>query len=99
MRAFLLLHEKKLVLHKTTDELAIVEIKIWRVPKSRFYGKGIKYSLYLVHNGVILLGFDNHKPKGPHLHLDGREEKYAFKSSKKLLKDFWELVESRGYKL
>lgn len=98
MKAILILHEKKLLLHKRTNDLAIAEIKIWRVLKSKHYGTGIKYSLYLVHNGVVLLGFDNHKPKGPHFHIDGKEIGYIFISNQKLLYDFWELVKKKGYR-
>ena len=35
MDAILLLHEKKLVYHKKKKELAIVEIKVWIIPKDK----------------------------------------------------------------
>ena len=99
MDATLLLHEKKLVYHNNKKELAIVEIKVWKIPKDKNYEEGIKYSLYLIHKGKVVVGFDNHKPKGHHLHIDGEEKKYTFKSNKKLLVDFWQLVKNKGYKL
>lgn len=52
---------------------AVVEIKIWDVPKSKDYPSGRKFSLFLVAEGEVVVGFDNHKPKGPHLHLGNRE--------------------------
>lgn len=99
MDGFLLLHEKKLIYHKKKKELAIVEIRVWKIPKDKNYEEGIKYSLYLVHNGKVVVGFDNHKPKGHHLHIDGKEKKYTFTSNKKLLADFWQLVSNKGYEL
>jgi Family of unknown function (DUF6516) len=63
---------------------------IWEVPPTIQYPFGFKYRLILVKpitNEVILL-YDNHWPKGPHIHgLEG-ERPYDFKNTQKLLKDF-----------
>jgi hypothetical protein len=42
---------------------------------------------------------DNHKPKGPHLHVDKREEPYSFTTVEDLIEDFWRLAAKRGYQL
>jgi len=41
---------------------------------SEKYPAGRKFSLFLVAQGEVLVGLDNHKPKGPHLHL-GKDER------------------------
>lgn len=44
---------------------------------------GIKYDLFLVkpNTDKVVFGIDdNHKPKGPRLHLNGREVPYGFTS-------------------
>ncbi len=99
MKASLLFHEKKLISHKKSNKFAIVELKVWQIPKDIHYPEGLKYSLYLVHDGNIIVGFDNHKPKGHHLHIHSKEEKYIFKTYEKLLDDFWDLVKKKGYSI
>lgn len=42
---------------------------------------------------------DNHKLKGPHLHLDGREEPYGFTTVDDLIDDFWRIAAEKGYLL
>lgn len=71
------------------------------VPKSTYYPEGLKYSLFLVlkESGDVLVGFDNHKPKGPHLHLRGHEEPYEYVNEEKLVDDFWDLVGKEGFTL
>lgn len=97
MKAELLFHEKRILQGKVTDHLAIAELRVWKVPTSRDYPHGRKYSLFLVVEGKTLVGLDNHKPKGPHLHLSNREVPYDYIDDKKLLKDFWDLVRKTGY--
>ncbi|MBN1115022.1 MAG: hypothetical protein JXA66_06745 [Oligoflexia bacterium] len=99
MKAGLIFREKKLLHNLVDDQLAIAEIRIWRVPKGRHYPDGIKYSLYLVQSGKILVGFDNHFPKGHHLHIGDVQVDYVFISYKKLLDDFWKLVKERGFSI
>lgn len=68
----------------------ITERKIWKVPISERYPFGIKYRLVLVDpkaHCVVLL-FDNHWPKGPHIHWDDKERSYEFVSIEQLLKDY-----------
>jgi Family of unknown function (DUF6516) len=64
---------------------------IWRVDSPERYPTGIKYRLVLVNpktHEVILL-YDNHWPKGPHVHYwHDRERVYEFECTEKLLEDF-----------
>jgi hypothetical protein len=55
--------------------------------------------MFLVHRetGGVLVGFDNHPPKGHHLHLDGREVPYRYRDLRRLVKDFWSHVRRKGF--
>ena len=79
----------------------ISERKIWKVARSEKYSLGFKYRLALVNpktHEVILL-YDNHWPKGPHIHWDDRERPYRFQSMEQLLIDFIQesAVEEKRY--
>ncbi|MCM0606985.1 MAG: hypothetical protein KA715_12920 [Xanthomonadaceae bacterium] len=97
--ATLLFHSKVQVIHRASEEVAIAELKIFDVPESPHYPEGRKFSLFLVwrESGEVIVGFDNHKPKGPHLHRNGREEAYEFKDVSQLVEDFWSLVRMEGF--
>ncbi len=99
MRAEPLLKEKRVLWNPQTNKFAVAELKIWKIPKSKDYPSGIKYSLFVVCDGSIIFGFDNHKPKGPHLHLGENELPYDFKSESKLLVDFWDLTKKAGFEI
>lgn len=92
-------HQKITLSHKFTSEEAIAELKIIQVPISQHYPDGLKYSLFLVlkHSGKILVGLDNHKPKGHHIHFDHKEESYEFLSMEILIDDFWNYVKEKGF--
>ena len=68
------------------------ERKIWRVIKTRKYPLGIKYRMVLADpkDHIILLLFDTHWPKGPHIHWESREKFYEFQSVEQLLNDFYQ---------
>ncbi len=83
MSSTLVSHEKVV-----QEDGSIVEIKIWQVPKSLKYPEGYKYSLFLVREGKILVGYDNHHPKGHHRHYGQNQEPYAFISLEELVRDF-----------
>ncbi|MBF0491612.1 MAG: hypothetical protein HQM15_02385 [Deltaproteobacteria bacterium] len=83
MKAGLLLHEKII-----NEDASVVEIKIWQLEKTTHYPLGVKYSLYLVKNGEVLVGYDNHFPKGPHRHYGKTETEYEWMSIQKLIQDF-----------
>ena len=77
----------------------ICEIKIWKIPDSKFYSDGIKYSLFCVESstGKTIIGFDNHFPKGPHKHVGENEENYNYLNEDILVEDFWSEVNKRGF--
>ena len=97
MKAEPILREKRILTNKHTGDLAIAELKVWRVPKSGAYPAGVKFSLFLVSDGQILVGMDNHKPKGPHLHLGEQEVPYEFHDAASLVADFWDLARKAGF--
>ena len=97
MRAVSLFGEKRLVTNRNEKDFAVVEIKIWKVPKSEYYQEGRKFSLFLVYLGEVVIGIDNHKPKGPNLHLGNKKVPYDFKDEETLLVDFWDLVRKAGF--
>lgn len=97
MKAEALFREKRVIFNRKTKEVAVAEIKIWKVPKSVQYPGGVKFSLFLVSEGKVIMGVDNHKPKGPHLHLGEREFPFEYSTPEKLLADFWDLARKAGY--
>ena len=82
-RAVSVLHEKI-----RTAEGVVVEFKVWQVPKSKNYPEGVKYSFFAAHSGKVLVGYDNHSPKGHHRHFDEEEGSYDFEGFEKLREDF-----------
>ena len=82
MRAKRILHTKEI----KGDE--IVEIKLWRVPKSDDKPYGVKYSIVYVKGGKRLVGYDNAEGKGDHRHYGSREEHYHFTGIGNLIGDF-----------
>jgi hypothetical protein len=74
----------KVVLHNAV----IVEMKIWEVPKDERFPQGYKYSLFAVMNGQVLVGYDNHHPKGHHRHIEDKELPYPFNTLESLKSDF-----------
>ncbi len=97
MKADSIHSEKRLVENPHTGEIGIAEMKVWSIPRSVDYPKGRKFSLFLVVDGKVVIGIDNHRPKGPHLHLGERQSSYEYASDDKLLEDFWELVRKAGF--
>ena len=90
-----------MLVHKRSRELAVAELKVWRIPISDHYPDGIKFSLFLVaqKTGETLIGIDNHQPKGPHLHLGRKEVKYFYRGPDRLVEDFWRRVRKGGFEL
>jgi len=66
----------------------IVEIKIWKVPRSERYPEGFKYSLVYVKKGKRVLGYDNYQGHGHHRHVGSHMEAYHFVGVERLLEDF-----------
>ena len=92
-------YSKITLVHSETEETALAELKIWKVPIDDHFPEGMKYSLFLVslETKNVLVGFDNHKPKGHHFHHHDSEEVYKYEGVDKLIDDFWELSEKEGY--
>lgn len=90
-----------LIRHKRfeTEDGAIVEIKIWKLPYSTIERPhGLKYSLFYGRSGERIIGYDNEAGKGDHRHYRIKEEKYQFKSLKQLLLDFeLDVKKERGH--
>lgn len=82
--------ESKLLQYSKQSEKdgVIIESKIYKVPVSDLYPEGIRYSLYYVKYGKVIIGYDNHYPKGHHKHLHGIEYPYDFENISRLLEDF-----------
>lgn len=79
---------------KITDELGnTVEIKMWKVPRSRNKPHKFKYSLVYIVNGKRLIGYDNAEEKGDHRHYGDQEEPYIFINLEKLAEDFYKDIE------
>lgn len=85
MSSRLTFHEKII-----EDDGCIIEMKIWEVPISEKMPEGVKYSLYCVKAGKILVGYDNHHPKGHHRHYGTQQQEYEFNGVEKLIADFLE---------
>lgn len=83
--------------HKTIDiNGAILQMKIWKVPESvPPTTHGFKYRLVYVYNGQRIVGFDNERGKGDHMHLNGQEFPYEFTSLEQLIEDFISKVDER----
>lgn len=101
MKAQLQYHRKVTVIHSSSLEIGVCELKVWKVAESTDYPDGIKFSLFLVSRatGKVVIGIDNHKPKGPHLHEGRRESKYEFSDVDRLVDDFWARVQKEGFEL
>lgn len=72
------------------------EVVIWRISKGERYPDGVRYRLALVNPfiGSVLVLFDNHYPKGHHVHSsNGTERAYRFESVEKLVDDFLSMAE------
>ena len=97
MSASKILHQKITLEHVDGERLAIFEMVVWRIPKSKDYPDGLKYRVWLSEDGITIFGFDNHKPKGPHLHVRDMEVGYLFRGIDELLKDIRAMIEKEGF--
>ncbi|MEQ1663919.1 MAG: DUF6516 family protein [Bdellovibrionales bacterium] len=83
--------------HQDGNRLAIFEVVIFKIPTSVHYPDGIKYSAWFSEGGKTVFGFDNHKPKGPHLHIDEKEVGYVYRGIKELRADAEAMIEKAGF--
>ncbi len=74
----------------------LVGVQIFEVPRTEAYPFGYRYRLLCMDpiTGARVL-MDNHYPKGPHVHINGREFGYTFMTPEKLVSDFKEIVVQR----
>jgi len=80
----------------TLPDGGIVEFAIWKVPTPvPPTTHGYKYRLVYIRHGVRIVGFDNERGKGDHMHLDGRECPYVFTDIAQLIEDFLSEVKKR----
>jgi hypothetical protein len=74
---------------------ALVELVVWRVPEPVPPSEhSFKYRLVYVVAGQRVIGFDNERGKGDHLHRGASEFPYRFVSVDQLLDDFFAEVEA-----
>ncbi len=88
----------ELIIDQKTVDLygAIIQMIVWKVPVSvPPTTHGFKYRLVYVYNGQRIVGFDNERGKGDHMHLDGQELPYEFTSLTQLIEDFISEVDKR----
>jgi hypothetical protein len=91
-KATLIVHERRI-----DASGGIMEIKVWRVPDPvRPSEHAYKYSLFYGRPGLRLVGFDNERGKGDHLHIAGVERPYSFTDLDQLLVDFFAEVRKAG---
>lgn len=71
----------------------VVVLSIHEVGKSKKYPDGIKYGLVCkdLRTGDEVV-FDNHHPKGPHIHIKDRELPYKYVNDDQLIEGFKEMV-------
>jgi hypothetical protein len=71
----------------------ILELKIYDIDDKMKYKNFTKYEMICIdlRTGNKIL-FDNHYPKGPHIHINNIEIVYEFQNEDKLMNDFKELV-------
>jgi len=71
-----------------------IELVVWRVPTPVPPTRhGYKYRLVYVVDGKRIVGIDNERGKGDHMHLGDREVPYAFVDVDQLIGDFIREVE------
>lgn len=97
MKAIEVFRQKLVLKHKSQNRLAVFEVAVWEFTKTIHYPEGLKYRAWLSENGVTLFGFDNHKPKGPHLHIGEIEVGYVFRGIKALREDVAAMIEKEGF--
>jgi len=75
---------------------SIIERVVWHVPTPvPPTTHGFKYRLAYIRDEARVVGFDNERGKGDHMHLDGQERPYRFTSIAQLIEDFIAEVERR----
>ena len=97
VKAVEVFRQKVFLKHRKDSRLAVFEIAIFQVPMSRDYPDGLKYRAWLSENGKTIFGFDNHKPKGSHLHIGNQEVGYVFRGLKALREDIIAMIKKEDF--
>ncbi|OMP69719.1 hypothetical protein BV900_23775 [Agrobacterium tumefaciens] len=75
---------------------SIIQFVIWKAPTPVPPTEhGFKYRMVYAQNGIRVVGFDNERGKGDHIHLCGHELPYRFTTIHQLIEDFLFEVEKR----
>lgn len=70
------------------------EVVVWRLPHPVPPSIHLfKYRLVYIEDGVRVVGFDNERGKGDHMHVGGTETAYTFTGIDTLIDDFAAAVE------
>ncbi|KXF74853.1 hypothetical protein ATN84_21740 [Paramesorhizobium deserti] len=73
-----------------------IQFVIWKLPTPVSpTTHGFKYRMVYIRHGERVVGFDNERGKGDHMHLDGQEFPYRFTTLDQLIEDFMAEVEKR----
>ncbi len=68
---------------------------MWRVPAPGPPSQHpFKYRAAYIVAGERVVGFDNERGKGDHMHVDGVERRYAFTTVDRLIEDFIAAVDA-----
>lgn len=97
MKAVEIFRQKTVLKHSDGARLAIFEVIVLKIPISAHYPEGIKYSAWFSESGKTIFGFDNHKPKGPHLHIGEIEVGYVFRGINELRNDAEAMIRKAGF--
>lgn len=95
-----IVQRKYFLRHFETDRQALLIIDVWDVALDQRYPQGVKFSYFLVwpESNEIILGYDNHYPKGLHRHEAGVEVLMKEVDYLELLVQFEIELTERGFK-
>lgn len=99
MKAMELLRQKMTLRHNDAVRTAILEVVVWQVGVSKDYPEGIKFRAWFSEKGTTIFGLDNHKPKGPHLHIREIEIGYVFRGTDSLMEDVTAMIKKEGFEI
>lgn len=86
------MHKARLIVRRKETDLDgdLWEVVIWEVPASEHAPFGLRYRFAFVPFGAKrpAVLYDNHRPKGPHKHIDEKETPMVFDGLKALEAEF-----------
>jgi hypothetical protein len=75
---------------------SFIDWQIKPIRPDRWRPHGVRYRLAWIQDNECRVLFDNHHGKQDHMHIDGQEKNYEFKSVDKLWDDFLAEVRRLG---